>query len=78
MKERILFTCGKYVVSLSLSRCGGMTKKRMTSQTSWKLRFKKAEDRTKNIKALFFSATFVAGELEPMAYGGGGGGGGGV
>ena len=51
-----------------------MTKKRMTSQTSWKLRFKKAGDRTKNIKALFFSATFVAGELEPMAYGGGGGG----
>ena len=51
---RILFTCGKYVVILSLSRCGGMTKRRMTFQTRRKLRFKKAVDRTKNMKALFF------------------------
>ena len=31
-----------------------MTKRRMKFQTSRKLRFKKAVDRTKNMKALFF------------------------
>ena len=50
----ILFTCGKHVVIISLSRCGGMTKRRMTFQTSRKLRFKKAGDRTKIMKAPFF------------------------
>jgi len=35
-----------------------MTKRRMTFKTSRKLRFKKAGDRTKNMKAPFFSTTF--------------------
>ena len=72
---RILFTCGKYVVILSLSRCGGMTKRRRTFKTSRKLRFKKAVDRTKNMQALFFPPPLSLHDCNTVRVAGAGGGG---